>query len=82
MAHGDDSFLLQNFYQQDLVENLMIQLAVSDLAAWWQQHGPEQVAARFGSKPPSPPVLQPWGLVVGFVHDLSGVLWHLTEVTS
>ncbi|BDA85339.1 glyoxalase [Aureimonas sp. SA4125] len=80
MAHGDDGFLLQNFYQKDLAENLMIQLAISDLAGWWQRHDPEQVAARFGAKPPSGPALQPWGLVVGFVHDPSGVLWHFTQV--
>ncbi|GGD15568.1 VOC family protein [Aureimonas glaciei] len=81
MAHGDDGFLLQNFYQKDLAENLMIQLSIRDLAAWWQQHAPEQVAERFGSKAPARPALQPWGLVVGFVHDPSGVLWHVTEAS-
>jgi uncharacterized glyoxalase superfamily protein PhnB len=80
MAHGDNGFLLQNFYQKDLAENLMIQLSISDLAGWWQRHAPERVAERFGTKAPSQPALQPWGQVVGFVHDPSGVLWHLTEV--
>jgi uncharacterized glyoxalase superfamily protein PhnB len=82
MSNGRDSFLLQNFYVAELAKNLMLQLTVDDASAWWTEYGPEDLAARLGTKPPSPPVLQPWGRVVGFVHDPSGVLWHITELAS
>lgn len=80
MSNGSDSFLLQNFYVKELAENLMLQLSVPDIQAWWHEVDPENIADRFATKPPSPPTLQPWGLVVGFLHDPSGVLWHVTEV--
>ncbi|WP_419759523.1 hypothetical protein [Acidisoma sp.] len=31
------SFILQNFYNQALAENLMIQLLVRNADAWWQR---------------------------------------------
>lgn len=82
MSTGSDSFLLQNFYVKELAENLMLQLSVPDIQAWWNQYCPENLADRFDTRPPSPPALQPWGLVVGFLHDPCGVLWHVTEAAS
>ena len=32
---GAGGFILQRFYQKDLAENLMMQLMVDDLDAWW-----------------------------------------------
>jgi hypothetical protein len=74
------SFILQNFYEKSLAENLMVQLMVRDGAAWWQAHDPASLVASFGVKPPKPPAMQPWGLKVGFIFDPSGVLWHVAEV--
>ena len=78
MSNGRDSFLLQNFYVKELAENLMLQLSCADVEAWWTEHDPESLAERLGTRPPLPPTRQPWGMVVGFLHDPSGVLWHVT----
>ena len=82
MSNGPDSFILQNFYAQELADNFVIQLTVPDAAAWWNRHDVVHLAEAFGTKAPTPPTLQPWGLVVGFVHDPSGVLWHITEAQA
>ena len=79
MSNGDASFLLQNFYVKELAENFMVQLVVSDCKEWWHRHNPAAVAERFGALAPTAQAVQPWGLTVGFVHDPSGVLWHITE---
>ena len=73
------SFLLQNFYQQNLAENLMVHLLVRDADAWWAQHNPASLEQTYAVKPPRPPAVQPWGLKVGFIFDPSGVLWHIAE---
>ncbi len=78
---GSFSFILQNFHQQDLAENLMVQLLVRDGEAWWRDHEPAKLVETFGVKAPKPPAMQPWGLKVGFLFDPSGVMWHVAEGT-
>ncbi|MGH6988221.1 MAG: hypothetical protein ACRED9_15440 [Caulobacteraceae bacterium] len=79
LSSGDGSFILQNFYVEELAHNFMAQLVVADSEAWWRQRNPASVAERFGTKSPKKPAIQPWGLKVGFIHDPSGVLWHITS---
>lgn len=81
MEDGRVSFILQNFYVRDLAENLMLQLVVEDVEAWWTQRKPEKVSADFSAGAPTPPAIQPWGMKVGYVSDPSGVLWHITQKT-
>ena len=76
---GGFSFILQNFYVEEFAKNCMLQMLVEDAHAWWAAHDPAAVAAGFTVKPPIPPTLQHWGLVVGFIFDPSGVLWHIAE---
>lgn len=82
MSNGTDSFILQNFYVKELAENFMLQLSVPDANAWWNEHDPAQIAEQFGTKSPTPPTLQPWGLIVGFIHDPCGVLWHVSQARA
>ncbi|MGQ4272937.1 VOC family protein [Terrihabitans sp. B22-R8] len=82
MSNGDDSFILQNFYMEELANNFMLQMTVPDADAWWKEHDPAHAAEQFGTRSPTPPALQPWGLIVGFLHDPSGVLWHITEAQA
>lgn len=82
MSNGVDSFILQNFYVRELAENLMLQLSVPDVNAWWNEYDPAGIAERFGAKSPTLPSLQPWGMVVGFVYDPCGVLWHVNEAKA
>lgn len=78
MTNGGDSFILQNFYVKDLADNFMVELSVANADAWWTEHDPARVAIAFGLKAPIAPSMQPWGVVVGFIFDPSGVLWHIT----
>ncbi len=74
------SFILQNRYEASWAENTMLQLLVRDVEPWWAGHvDAEMLVAAFGVKPPKPPALQPWGLMVGFIFDPSGVLLHVAE---
>ena len=59
--------------------NLMMQLMVDDLDAWWTRIESLDLAKEFGVPPPRPPALQPWGLRIAYVVDPSGVLWHFAQ---
>jgi len=76
---GSASFLLQNHYQKEWAENFMMQLMVDDLDAWWQHIVSIDLPGRFGTAPPKPPTMQPWGLRIAYVVDPSGVLWHMAQ---
>lgn len=76
---GSFSFILQDFYNKELAENLMVQLMVRDADAWWRNTDPAALAEEFSVKPPRAPAVQAWGLKVGFLFDPSGVLWHVAE---
>jgi hypothetical protein len=76
---GAFSFILQNFHKTDLAENLMIQLLVRNVDSFWAGIDFTGLMNDFPIKPPQPPAMQPWGLKVGFIHDPSGVLWHVAE---
>lgn len=76
-GQGAPSFLLQDFYEKDLAENLMMQLVVQDLDAWWRHVAGLDVAGRFGAATPRPPEVQPWGQRISYLWDPAGVLWHI-----
>jgi uncharacterized glyoxalase superfamily protein PhnB len=59
--------------------NLMMQVMVDDLDAWWAHIESLDLAKEFGVAPPRPPALQPWGLRIAYVVDPSGVLWHFAQ---
>ncbi len=59
--------------------NLMMQLMVDDLDAWWAHIESLDLAKEFGVPSPRPPALQPWGLRIAYVVEPSGVLWHFAQ---
>ena len=73
------AFMLQRFYSTELAENLMMHLLVHNLDDWWAHIETLDLARTFGVKPPRAPSMQPWGIVVGYVWDPSGVLWHFAQ---
>jgi hypothetical protein len=80
MKLGGCSFILQNFYVKELADNFMLQLLVRDVEPWWTDHvDADALVAEFAVRPPIPPALQPWGMIVGFLIDPSGVLLHVAE---
>lgn len=77
---GTSSFILQRFFVPEHAGNFMMQLVVPDLERWWAHVDAANLAGTFGVPPPKPPARQPWGLVVAYVTDPSGVLWHVVPV--
>lgn len=76
---GPTSFILQRYFQEDWAGNFMMQLMVDDLEAWWARIEELNLPGRFDIQPPKAPAMQPWGLRVAYVHDPSGVLWHIAQ---
>jgi len=76
---GAGGFILQRFYQKELAENLMMQLMVDDLDAWWTHIGTLDLSGQFGVPMLRAPAMQPWGLRVAYLVDPSGILWHVAQ---
>ena len=78
--HGDVSFLLQDFYDKALAENLMLHLLVEDVAAWHARLAGAGIAARYGVRQ-SEVIEQPWRMRDFTLTDPSGVLWRIAQNT-
>jgi hypothetical protein len=76
---GSGGFILQRYYQKNFAENLMMQLMVDDLDAWWTHIEALDLPGKFNVQPPRPPAMQPWGLRIAYLFDPSGVLWHVGQ---
>ncbi|MFO0952992.1 MAG: hypothetical protein U0835_17930 [Isosphaeraceae bacterium] len=76
---GSGGFILQRYFQEDWAANCMMQLMVDDLAAWWTHIQSLELSRRFGVPEPKAPAMQPWGLLVAYVVDPAGVLWHVAQ---
>ncbi|BFM15921.1 VOC family protein [Maricurvus nonylphenolicus] len=76
--HGNCSFLLQDFYEEKLANNLMMHLLVEDAKAWHQQLQEKGIVEKYD-------VLlgdieeQPWGMLDFVIKDPSGVLWRVGQ---
>jgi catechol 2,3-dioxygenase-like lactoylglutathione lyase family enzyme len=83
MAHGPEdapfTFLMQAFSAPGYADNYMMHMTVTDLDAWWAYIHSLDLAIRYGVRAPSEPKLQPWGLVVSYIVDPSGILWHIAQ---
>jgi uncharacterized glyoxalase superfamily protein PhnB len=87
---GDDSacglqidgqdIILQNFYVKDHSENFMMSLRVDDANAWWERIQALGLKEKYQLGIASPPAMQPWGILVLYLTDPSGVLWHIAEI--
>ncbi|MES2957364.1 MAG: VOC family protein [Pseudomonadota bacterium] len=79
--HGEASFLLQDFYNKELAENLMLHLLVEDVAAWHARIEQSGLVASYGVRL-SEPVQQPWRMRDFTLTDPSGVLWRIAQNTD
>ncbi len=75
--NGECSFLLQNFYNEEFANNLMLQLVVSSIEDVHEklQKSPD-VFDRFEE-----PKGVPWGKLL-YLWGPSGELWHITEFSD
>jgi uncharacterized glyoxalase superfamily protein PhnB len=72
--HGEVSFLLQNFYREELANNFMMHLLVEDVDAWHVNLVGKKIAETHGTKI-GELKNQPWGIREFALWDPSGVLW-------
>ena len=75
---GDASFLLQDFFEKALAENLMMHLLVEDVDAWWNHIQKTGVAAKYKLRVTNIE-LQPWRMRDFCLIDPSGVLWRIGQ---
>jgi catechol 2,3-dioxygenase-like lactoylglutathione lyase family enzyme len=78
LKHGNSSFLLQNFYNQDHADNFMMHLLVEDVEAWWSHVQAQELLAKYGVRA-EPPADRPWDLRDFAIIDPTGVLWRIGQ---
>ena len=76
--HDEASFLLQDFYVEDLANNLMMHLLVEDVDAWWNQIREADIAGKYGVKI-TEVQQQPWRMRDFVLIDPSGVMWRIGQ---
>ena len=76
--HGSCSFLLQDFYEKALAENLMMHLLVEDAHAWHEHIIRSGIADNYDVHV-SEVTEQPWRMLDFVVFDPSGVLWRIAQ---
>ncbi|MCA9023088.1 MAG: hypothetical protein KDA74_23225 [Planctomycetaceae bacterium] len=78
---GNCTFLLQNFYEKALAENLMMHLSVKSVDAWWEHVQNQKIAEKYNVKV-TEPEQRPWKMRDFVLIDPSGVLWRIAENTD
>jgi uncharacterized glyoxalase superfamily protein PhnB len=73
---GSAVFLLQDFHNQIMQDNLMMFVKVDDLDAWWQHLLASGVLDRYAGVRAKPPTDFPWGMREVHLIDPAGVCWH------
>ena len=81
LRHGNSSFLLQNFYNEEHAGNFMMHLLVNDVDAWWRHVQAQGIASKYGTKT-EPPEDRPWGIRDFVLVDPTGVLWRIGQNIS
>ena len=71
-------FYLQDAFVQDWVDNTMLFLEVEDVDRYWLELVALNLPAKFNSVKLSPVRELDWGKEC-FVHDPSGILWHIGQ---
>ena len=72
-------FYIQDYYIKEVAENAMLHITVEDVRAWYQHVAGVLASNKWPSARVQPPRLQPYGALVAFVHDPTGVLLHLCQ---
>jgi uncharacterized glyoxalase superfamily protein PhnB len=80
VRHGEASFLLQNFYEEQHASNFMMHLLVEDVDAWWRHVEVQRVVEKYKVMA-EPPEDRPWGIRDFVITDPTGVLWRVGQNT-
>jgi uncharacterized glyoxalase superfamily protein PhnB len=73
---GGVAFLLQDFHNKEMQDNLMMFVSVDDLDQWWSHIQKSRVLERYENVRAKEPTLYPWGQREVHLVDPSGVCWH------
>ena len=72
------AFYLQDAYVRDWIDNTMVFLEVENLTTFWDDLQALNLTDTYPDVRLSPIRVEHWGRE-GFVHDPSGILWHIGE---
>jgi len=75
---GNQGFYLQKYYVKDWIENSMIFLEVEDVEIYWRKLQGLKLQEKYESARLEPINEFEWGKEC-FLHDPSGVLWHIGQ---
>lgn len=78
LCHGNASFLLQKFYNEEHANNYMMHILVEDVEAWWYHVVTANLAEKYKVKT-LPPEDRPWKIRDFVLTDPSGVLWRIGQ---
>ena len=78
---GNFSFYLQNAFVKDWIDNTMIFLEVENVEQYWNDLVALNLTDKYKEARISPIKTYDWGKEC-FVHDPSGILWHIGEFFS
>lgn len=73
---GAAVFLLQEYHNQEMQENLMMFAAVDNLDRWWEHIQGSGVLDRYPGVRAKEPTDYPWGQREVHLIDPAGVCWH------
>lgn len=72
-------FFLQNYYNRDWCNNMMLHMDVADARGWHDKIVQVLSARSYGAARTREPVEESYGALVTHLWDPSGVLWHLAQ---
>jgi uncharacterized glyoxalase superfamily protein PhnB len=73
---GEAAFLLQDYQNREMQENLMMLVPVDDLDDWWRRILASGVVERYEGVRAKEPTDYPWGEREVHLIDPAGVCWH------
>lgn len=71
-------FYLQDAYVKDWIDNTMLFLEVQDVERFWKELQALDITTKYKSVKLNPIRVLDWGKEC-FIHDPSGILWHIGE---
>lgn len=78
---ANQRFYLQNYYAKEWADNFMLHVTVEDARACYEQVSALVASKKFPGARVEAPKQEPYGAVVTYVWDPSGVLLHLAQWT-
>jgi uncharacterized glyoxalase superfamily protein PhnB len=82
LQSGGAVFVLQDYENREVQDNLMMLVAVEDLDGWWRKILASGVLERYPGVRAKPPEVYPWGLREVHLVDPAGVCWHFVETRT